>query len=76
MTVGNCQYYVHVQECRLNGIENAVVILSFPKGAFGNLKALRCFVCTDVSLNVETIPRTQGGGRSRCFSVKAKTNLL
>ena len=39
VTVGNRQYYVHTQECRLNGIENAVVILSFPKGAFGNLKA-------------------------------------
>ena len=58
VTVGNRQYYVHVQECRLNGIENAVVILSFPKGAFGNLKALRCFVCTDVSLDAETILST------------------
>ena len=58
MTVGNRQYYVHTQECRLNGIENAVIILSFPKGAFGNLKALRCFVCTDVSLGVETILST------------------
>ena len=58
VTVGKRQYYVHIQECRLNGIENAVVILSFPKGAFGNLKALRCFICTDVLLDVETILST------------------
>ena len=58
VTVGNRQYYVHAQECRLNGIENTIVILSFPKGAFGNLNALRCFVCTDVSLDVEKILST------------------
>ena len=58
VTVGNREYYVHAQECRLNGIENAVVILSFPKEAFGNLKALRCFICTDVSLDVEKILST------------------
>ena len=55
VTVGSRQYYIHVSEVGLNGIENAVVILSYPKDAFGVPKALRAFLCTDVSLDAENI---------------------
>ena len=38
-------------EGKLNGIENAVVLLSYPEKAVGNPKALRAFLSTDVSLS-------------------------
>lgn len=34
-------------------IENAVVLLSYPEKAFGNPKALRAFLSTDVSLSLD-----------------------
>ncbi|MFR2115000.1 MAG: hypothetical protein ACLS5E_10290 [[Ruminococcus] lactaris] len=40
-------------EGKLNGIENAVVLLSYPEKAFGNPKALRAFLSTDVSLSLD-----------------------
>ena len=40
-------------EGKLNGIENAVVLLSYPEKAFGNPKALRAFLSTDVALSVD-----------------------
>ena len=36
-------------------IENAVVLLSYPEKAFGNPKALRAFLSTDVSLSTDEI---------------------
>lgn len=42
-------------EGKLNGIENAVVLLSYPKNAFGNPKALQAFLSTDVSLSTDEI---------------------
>lgn len=42
-------------EGKLNGIENAVVLLSYPEKAFGNPKALRAFLSTDVSLSTDEI---------------------
>ena len=38
-----------------NGVENAVVLLSYPEKAFGNPKALRVFLSTDVSLSMDEI---------------------
>ena len=38
-------------EGNLNGIENAVVLLSYPEKAFGNPKALRAFISTNVALS-------------------------
>ena len=38
-----------------NGVENAVVLLSYPEKAFGNPKALRAFLSTDVSLSTDEI---------------------
>ena len=42
-------------EGKLNGIENAVVLLSYPEKAFGKPKALRAFLSTDVSLSTDEI---------------------
>ena len=43
VTVKKRKYYVYRYEGNLNGIENAVVLLSYPEKAFGNPKALRAF---------------------------------
>ena len=55
MTVKNQTYYVYWYEGKLNGVENAVVLLSYPEKAFGNPKALRAFLSTDVSLSTDEI---------------------
>ncbi|MBS5322668.1 MAG: hypothetical protein KHY34_03045 [Lachnospiraceae bacterium] len=55
MTVKKQKYYVYRYEGKLNGIENAVVLLSYPEKAFGNPKALQAFLCADVSLSTNEI---------------------
>ena len=55
VTVKNQTYYVYRYEGKLNGVENAVVLLSYPEKAFGNPKALRAFLSTDVSLSTDEI---------------------
>lgn len=55
VTVGGHDYWIHRYEGALNGIEKAVVLLSFPKNAFGLRKALRVFVCSDIALSDEEI---------------------
>ena len=55
VTVKKQKYYVYRYEGKLNGIENAVVLLSYPEKAFGNPKALRAFLSTDVSLTTNEI---------------------
>lgn len=55
VTVKANQYYVYRYEGNLKGIENAVVLLSYPKNAFGNEKALKVFISTNVSLSTEQI---------------------
>ena len=55
VTVGKRQYYVYRYEGRLNDLENAVVLISYPKGAFGIPGALRSFICTDCSLSTSQI---------------------
>ena len=55
VTVKNQKYYVYRYEGKLNGIENAVVLLSYPEKAFGKPKALRAFLSTDVSLSTDEI---------------------
>ena len=42
-------------EGNLNGIENAIVLFSYPEKAFGKPKALRAFLCMDVSLSTNEI---------------------
>ncbi|MFR8018972.1 MAG: hypothetical protein ACLU7M_06125 [Mediterraneibacter gnavus] len=44
VTVKKRNDYVYRYEGNLNGIENAVVLLSYPEKAFGNPKALRAFI--------------------------------
>lgn len=55
VTVGSRSYYVYRYEGSLNGIENAVVLISYPKDAFHVPKALRAFISTDVSLSTQEI---------------------
>ena len=55
VTVNKRKYYVYQYEENLNGIENAVVLLSYPEKAFGNPKALRAFISTNVALSTQKI---------------------
>ncbi len=55
VTVGKRQYKVYRYEGPMNGMEKAVVLLSYPSDAFGDPKALRAFLCTDCSLGIEEI---------------------
>ena len=51
VTVGGHEYWIHRYEGALNGIDKAVVLLSYPKNAFGKKIALRVFVCSDLKLS-------------------------
>ncbi len=55
VTVKKQKYYVYRYEGKLNGIENAVVLLSYPEKAFGNPKALRAFISTNAALSTQEI---------------------
>lgn len=55
VTVGRRRYYVFRYEGNLNNLENAVVLISYPRDAFGKPNALRAFLCTDVSLSTQEI---------------------
>ena len=55
VTVGKRQYYVYRYEGNLNDLEDAVVLISYPKDAFGVPHALRAFICTDNSLSTQEI---------------------
>ena len=55
VTVNGSNYWVYRYEGALNDIENAVVLFCWPKDAFQEPKALHAFLCTDVSLETQTI---------------------
>lgn len=55
VTVKGRKYNIFRYEGSLNGIDNAIVLISFPAGAMNNPKALRAFICTDTSLSTEEI---------------------
>ncbi len=55
VTVRNREFYVYHYEGNLNDIENAVVLLCYPKGAFHQSKALRVFISTNVALSTQQI---------------------
>lgn len=57
VTVGKESYWVYRYEGNLNGLDNAVVLISYPEKAFGKLDALRAFLCTDMELNTAMILR-------------------
>lgn len=58
VTVQSRQYYTYRYEGNLNGLDGAVVILSFPKDAFGKPNALRAFLSTNAALTTEEILHT------------------
>ena len=39
----------------MNDLENAVVLISYPRDAFGGQRALRAFICTDAGLSTQNI---------------------
>ena len=55
VTVGKDKYWMYRYEGKLNGIDDAVVLISYPEDAFGNPTALRAFLCTDLELDTLTI---------------------
>lgn len=55
VTVNGSSYWVYRYEGALNDIENAVVLFCWPEEAFQKPKALHAFLCTDVSLETQTI---------------------
>lgn len=76
VTVKGSSYWTYRYEGALNGIENAVVLLCWPEQAFGKPKALRAFLCTDVSLETEIICQYYGKRWPiEVFFRQAKNNL-
>lgn len=55
VTVNSSKYWVYRYEGSLNNIDNAIIVFSWPENAFGVSKALKSFICTDVSLDTTTI---------------------
>ena len=55
VTVGERQYFVYRCEGNLTDLEDAVVLISYPRQAFGLPGALRAFICTDADLSVQEI---------------------
>ena len=55
VTVKGKPYWVYRYEGKLNKIENAVVLLCYPAGAFGNAKTLRAFISTNAALSDQEI---------------------
>ncbi len=55
VTVGRRSYHVYRYEGSLNGIDDAVVLISYPKDAFHVPRALRAFISTGVSLSTREI---------------------
>ena len=55
VTAGGRQFYVYRYEGKLNDVENAVVLITYPQNAFQTPNALRAFISTDVSLSTEEI---------------------
>ena len=55
VTVDGRQFYVYRYTGNLNDIEDAVVLISYPKEAFGVPSAVRAFICTDGSLTTMEI---------------------
>lgn len=55
VTVGGRKFYIWRYEGKLNGITNAVVLLSYPKNTFGQKQALRMFISTNVGLSTQEI---------------------
>jgi len=55
VTVKKSKYWVYRYEGKLNGIDNAVVLLCYAENQFKADKALHAFICTDTELDSQTI---------------------
>ena len=55
VTVGKRQFFVFSFRVTIEGIGEVVVLLSYPREAFGKQSALRAFLCTDCSLSITEI---------------------
>ena len=76
VTVGGREFYVYRYEGKFNDIPNAAVILSYPKEAFGNPRALRVFKSTNAELSTQEILDTYSRRwPMELFFVKARENL-
>ena len=50
VTVGKRQFYIYHCKVHVEDIGEVIVLLSYPREAFGDPTALRAFLCTDTSL--------------------------
>ena len=55
VTVGKRQFFVYCFQVVIEGIGEVVILLSYPREAFGEPSALRAFVCTDCSVSIAEI---------------------
>ena len=55
VTESGHKYWVHRYQGKLNGIDQAAVLLSYPKDAFDQKNVLRAFICSDITLFDEQI---------------------
>ena len=55
VTVGKRQFYVYSCKVEIEDIGPAIILVSYPREAFGAPSALRAFVCTDLSLSIMEI---------------------
>jgi hypothetical protein len=55
VTAGSHEYYVYVYKGKLNALKSATIILSWPKNALFNEKALKAFISLDTSISTESI---------------------
>ena len=69
VTVGDRKFYVYRYEGELHDIPNAAVIISYPKDAFGEKKALRVFISTNVMLSTQEILDTYINWRHSIISI-------
>jgi hypothetical protein len=51
VTAGNHEYYVYTYNGKLNDLEEATIVLSWPKDALFNEKALKAFISLDSTTN-------------------------
>ena len=76
VTVAGRKYYVYRYEGNLSNVENAIVLICFPRNAFGNLHAMRAFISTDISLSSqEILNRYTHRWRIEVFFRQAKQKL-
>ncbi|MCL1913098.1 MAG: transposase [Eubacteriaceae bacterium] len=55
VTANSKKYYAYKIETSLTGIENSLVLISWPAGKFGDEEAMRAFLCSDVFLGEQEL---------------------